>query len=65
MRTAIGASLPIDLYLEFVFRDELGFPGGKTGLMKEALRNYFATTPLSEAHASELKARLEASQQTI
>lgn len=53
MKTAIGASLPEDLYLEFVFRTERGFPGGKTGLIKEALRMYFAAHLLT---GSELEA---------
>lgn len=50
MKTGIGASLPADLFAEFN-RRAVGFPGGKTGLIKEALRSYFASTPLPETGA--------------
>lgn len=46
--TAIGASLPENLFNEFRFRTWVGFPGGKTGLIKEALRMYFEANPLNE-----------------
>lgn len=47
MKTAIGASLPSDLFREFNLRVE-GFPGGKTGLIKECLRAFFDANPLTE-----------------
>lgn len=65
MRTAIGAALPTDLYLEFILRDEDGFPGGKTGLVKEALRAYFAANPLSTEQSEVLKARIEEANKAI
>ncbi len=59
MKTAIGASLPVQDYVEFVFRADGGFPGGKTGLIKEALRAYFEANPLSIEQALELKGKIE------
>ncbi len=60
MKTAIGASLPVDLFLEFTVRTN-SFPGGKTGLQKEALRAYFEANPLTELQVAEL-AELKAKQ---
>ena len=53
MKTAIGASLPEDLYKEFIYRTE-SFPGGKTGLIKESLRAYFDVNPLTDEQKQEL-----------
>lgn len=55
MKTAIGASLPEDLFREFNLRTE-GFPGGKTGLIKECLRSYFDANPLTEEQRARLAA---------
>lgn len=44
MKTAIGASLPEDLFEDFCHR-ALSFPKGKSGLIKEALREYFRANP--------------------
>lgn len=55
MKTAIGASLPADLFVEFTYRSD-SFPGAKTGLIKESLRAYFASNPLSEEQKVELQA---------
>lgn len=54
MKTAIGASLPEDLFKEFVFRAD-SFPGGKTGLIKESLRAYIEANPLTEEQRAWLK----------
>lgn len=59
MKTAIGASLPSNVYLEFVLRADSGFPGGKTGLIKEALRAYFEANPLSSEQKAELEAKIK------
>lgn len=61
MKTFIGASLPLDLHPEFVFRAERGFPGGKTGLIKESLRAYFAANPLTGAELEKFDEFLKAS----
>lgn len=48
MNKTIGAVLPPDLFKEFMCRVKLlGFPGGKTGLMKDSLRLYFEQNPLT------------------
>ena len=65
MKTFIGASLPLDLYPEFVFRTERGFPGGKTGLIKEALRFYFAANPLTGAELQAYKEVLKTSDNVV
>jgi len=64
MKTAIGAALPKDMFSEFKIRT-VGFPGGKTGLIKEALRAYFAANPLTEDQKVKLEAELLAAKQTI
>lgn len=61
MKTFIGASLPLDLYPEFVFRTDCGFPGGKTGLIKEALRFYFAANPLTGSELEKFQKFLQES----
>ncbi len=60
LKTAIGASLPSNVYLEFVLRADAGFPGGKTGLIKEALRAYFEANPLTLEQKAELEAKVAA-----
>lgn len=52
-KTAVGASLPTDLFQEFELR-AVGFPGGKTGLLKESLRAYFEANRLTDEQAKEL-----------
>lgn len=46
MKNGIGASLPDPEFAEFVRRAD-AFPGGKSGLIKEALREYFEAHPVS------------------
>lgn len=62
MKTAIGASLPEDLYQEFILRAK-DFPGGKTGLIKEALRAYFSTAPAPAEQAAEPLSAADQSEQ--
>lgn len=45
MKNFIGAVLPEELHEQWTLR-VAGFPGGKTGLIKEALRFYFDNVPL-------------------
>ncbi len=54
MKTAIGASLPELLFKEFVVRSEF-FPGGKSGLIKEALRAWFESHPMSPDEVARLQ----------
>jgi len=56
-KTAIGASLPLALFVEFQVRIDSHFPGGKTGLIKEALRAYFEANPLSTEQKLEVQTR--------
>lgn len=65
MKTAIGASLPSNLFLEFILRADAGFPGGKTGLIKEALRAYFDANPLNAEQRAELEAKVREAAITI
>ncbi len=53
-KNAIGASLPNGIYQEFTVRAE-GFPGGKSALIRDALRSYFEANPMSEEQRSMLK----------
>lgn len=56
IKTAIGASLPEDLFKEFIYRVQSGFPGGKTGLIKESLRGFFEANPLDAEQKKEMDA---------
>ena len=44
MKNGIGCSLPNDLFEEFEARGPK-HPGGKSGLIKDALREYFEKHP--------------------
>lgn len=44
MKNFIGAVLSEDLHAEWSARSP-GFPGGKSGLIKDALRYYFENVP--------------------
>ena len=65
MKTFIGAALPVDLYTEFLFRTERGFPGGKTGLIKESLRVYFSLNPLTGTELESFKEVLKMSDNVV
>lgn len=53
MITQIGAQLPEELYKEFLFRAKK-FPKGKSGLIREALKNYFEQNPLTDEEKTQL-----------
>lgn len=57
-KNAIGASLPEDLYQEFNVRAS-GFPGGKSALIRDALRLYFENNPLSDEQKKSLEKEKE------
>lgn len=65
MKTFIGARLPTPLHLEFTLRADSGFPGGKTGLIKEALRAYFEANPLIGYQLEELASLLKISENVV
>lgn len=44
MKNFIGAVLPDDLHEEWTLRTQ-GFPGGKSGLIREMVRFYFTNVP--------------------
>lgn len=54
MKTAIGASLPALLFREFIIRSE-SFPGGKSAMIREALRSYFSSVPLTPEQVAKLQ----------
>ncbi len=53
-KNAIGASLPKDLYQEFVVRSN-SFPGGKSALIRDALRSYFEVNKMSDHDKEQLQ----------
>jgi len=63
--TAIGASLPENLFIEFNVRADEGFPGGKTGLIKESLRMFFEANPLNDIQKAEIIKRTQAANNIV
>lgn len=62
MSTTVAAVLTPDVHQEFLVRIN-GFPGGRTGLIKDALRFYFENHPMSDEQKNlleELKAKKNA-----